>query len=572
VFVTRVLRDQEFSVWKSWMSIRRLSFALLLAASTGAVGVSRADACCLTDWLFGRTKTPYYAGYAPIQTLPLATPPIVTTNYSGNYNYAANYAAPYAANYATAYTAQPMIAPVASNGVFQAQRPVLLNNPSVYTGLPTAATAQAAYSIPITTAPGNTTLQSNYYRGAVPVGGSYMGASNAYPRTTIQSNMQTSYQNPSTTMLPTTNVAPLFPPAPAGGGGLGQFFGSMFGTNYTSSYYQAPVTYYRPVTSVDPMTGTTVTVQQPCTSDITQVQRSPYSSLFADPSAAPMIQGAPTYTTPIDNCNQPSAYGSPAYGSPAYGSPAYGASPYGQSGVSQAGAYGVSPDQFTVPIPSIAPSTASPLTGSPMQPRSQSGSDLAPLDQPRLETYRAPQQPPAAGFNNNDLYNNGSPFNSDRYLAPPVTEPTPSTTQPSTTQPSTMQPSTQDQPPKSYWQLQDADDSTAMIRPEPAPRPVMTPPSFTAAEPIRGLDSEPSPFELRDAAKASATSNFQAPPLPPASQYDPFGDSRAEVRRSRSIPVREAALVRQQPAPAEQPAPVAQPVAKPQRDSRWFAN
>lgn len=524
------------------MSIRRLSFALLLSASTGFVNVSRAGACCLTDWLFGRTTTPYYAGYAPVQTLPLSTTPIVTSNFGGNY--AANYG--YASNYATAYTAQPLIAPVTNNGVFQAQRPAFgqvtpLNNPSVYTGLPTAATAQAAYSAPITTTP----FTANY-RGALPTGGSYLGASNAYPRTTIQSNLQTSFQNPSMTTLPTTNVAPLFPPAPARGGGLGQFFGSLFGTNYTSSYYQAPVTYYRPVTSVDPMSGTTVTMQQPCTSEITQVQRSPYSSLFADQvgQPAPINYGAPTYTTPIGDCNTPT----------------YGSNVYGQTGIGQTGAFDTAPGQFTVPIPTTAPPasspyaqqgfsgattgvapTPSPLTGSPMQPRSQSSGDLAPLDPPRLETYRAPETTPAP--TGDDWYN------SDRYLAPPT--PTP----------------TQDESPKSYWQLQDADDSTAMIRPQPTPARVMTPPSFTAAEPIRALDGEPSPFEVRDAAKATpATPNFQAPPLPPASNYDPFGNSRADAAPSRPISVREAGLVRKQPAPVAKPA---KPTA---RDARWFSN
>ncbi len=583
------------------MSLRRLSFALMLSASAGFVDIPHADACCLTDWLFGRTTTPYYAGYAPLQTGPLVTTPIVTSNYGGNF------AQPYASNYATAYTSQPLLLPAQTNGVFQAQRPAFgqvqpagvlpLNNPSVYTGMPTEATVQAAYSIPTSYAASNfaspiyaspnDALVTNNYRGAVPVGGSYLGASNTYPRTTIQSNLQTSFQNPAMTTLPATNVAPLFAPAPATGGGLGQFFGSLFGTNYRSSYYQAPVTYYRPVTSVDPMSGTTVTMQQPCTSEITQVQRSPYSSLFAGPSApiqstpiqsAPIQYGTPTYTLPSD-CNQPMAYGSPS----------------GQSGVAQTGAFDTAPGQFTVPIPSTAPQMTSPyaqqgfeqqgfsganagtqpmqspLTGSPTQPRSQSNGDMTPLEQPRLETYRAPEAnfappptTPQQAAPQQTAPSSDEWYNSDRYLAPPKTEPIQPTTPDPTPKPA----------PKSFWQLQDSDDSTAMIRPESTPRPVMTPPSFTAAEPIRALDPEPSPFELRDAAKASpATSNFQAPPLPPATTYDPFGNSRADVRPTRPIPVREAALVREQSKPVAPPAPIEPSPIKPtQRDARWFTN
>lgn len=567
------------------MSTRRLSFALLLSAATGFVNVSQAGACCLTDWLFGRTTTPYYAGFAPIQTLPLSTQPIVTSNFGGNF------ANPYASNFATAYTAQPLISPVTGNGVFQAQRPAFgqaafgqarfgqaafgqatpLNNPSVFTGLPTAATAQAAYSAPIATTP----FTANF-RGAEPVGGSYLGASNTYPRTTIQTNLQTSFQNPSLTPLPTTNVTPLFPPTPARGGGLGQFFGSLFGTNYTSSYYQAPVTYYRPVTSIDPLSGTTVTVQQPCTSEITQVQRSPYSSLFAGDAVQPgqpasINFGTPIYTTPIDNCN-PQSFGTGAFGS----------TPFGQDGVAQVGGVapvGGSPGQFTVPIPATtAPQSSpfasqgfsgatggaqpgvSPLSGSPTQPRSQSGGDFSPLDQPRLETFRAAESSPNPS--SDDWYN------SDRFRATQPNDPAPTNSAPTTPPPPpTVTEPAGDSAPKSYWQLQDADDSTAMIRPEPTPARVMTPPSFTAAEPIRALDSEPSPFELRDAAKAvPATSNFQAPPLPPASNFDPFTGGRAGVTPSRSIPVREAGLVRQQPAP------IAKPAAPPQRDARWFTN
>jgi hypothetical protein len=45
--------------------------------------------------------------------------------------------------------------------------------------------------------------------------------------------------------------------------------------SYDTVWNQTPVTYYRPVTSFDPRTGTTVTSLQPCTSVQYQAQRPP---------------------------------------------------------------------------------------------------------------------------------------------------------------------------------------------------------------------------------------------------------------------------------------------------------
>ncbi len=53
------------------------------------------------------------------------------------------------------------------------------------------------------------------------------------------------------------------------------FWGRWFGRGYRTSSYRVPVTYYRPVLTTDPTTGQQVVVQQPCTSFITQQQRTP---------------------------------------------------------------------------------------------------------------------------------------------------------------------------------------------------------------------------------------------------------------------------------------------------------
>ncbi|TWU47908.1 hypothetical protein [Rubripirellula reticaptiva] len=570
------------------MSTRRLSIALLVLGITGAAASDSASACCLTDWLFGRTATPYSAGYAPYGAsyTPIGSPQILTTPI-GSTPYSAGYAPNYPANYASGYTALPLTPPAYSSGVFQAQRPAYYDNPSVYTGLPTAANAQAAYSVPIT---------SNY-RGGMAASAGNIGAANTYPNSAYSSGMpiNSSYASPYSanyqsaapaSMLPTTQVTPLFPPQQQPvRSGLSRFFGSIFGTNYNSSYYRAPVTYYRPVTSVDPMLGTTVTVQRPCTSTITQVQRTPYSSMLA-------TQPAPIYGQPSSDCQtQPGMYGPSGYSQ---------VNPYGQQaigGVGQASAIGTSPSQFTVPIPSTAPSlpsdygygnsnqpTVSPLTGSPSDPRPQSGAgDLAPIDQPRLDSYQRSETSSRQDYDSD--YAPAPPsYSAPSYSAPNYLDPQPSAAPtPTETQP-------REAAPKSYWQLQDADDSTAMIRAETQPRATataprfsaprdpasLTLPSFTAAEPIRAPGNEPSPFESLDATRSGVSrANFEAPPLPPARSYPPADANSASSRSKwQGTPAREVALVRNETTRNEnavRPAAAApKPKAEPKRDSRWF--
>ncbi len=321
-----------------------------------------------------------------------------------------------------------------------------------------------------------------------------------------------------------------------------------------------------------------MTVQQPCTSSITQVQRTPYSSLLGN-------QPAPVYAQPSD-CQtplgppqlgqaQPSLYGQSGYAQPSpYVQPSY--APGGN--VSQAGAIGnsptayrASPDGFTVPIPSTAPMT-SPLTGLPSAPRPQSGvGDSAPLQQPRLESFRTET---SSRLEDQPQYNDPS-----EPIAPEQTETKP-----------------REAAPKSFWQLQEADDSTAMIRREsqtqqpvslpPPPtstRPrdpiSLTAPSFTAAEPIHAPEVagaggyEPSPFENRDTEnRGISRANFEAPPLPPAHQPSATDVNSASSRSSWSgTPAREVALVRGE-MPLNQAPSRSKPQPKPQpaRDARWF--
>ena len=520
----------------------RRSIALLTIA-INTCSWSPASACCLTDWLFGRTPSPYVVGFAPYGYAP---------GYSAGY---APVAAPYAANYPVATTTsvlQPSwgtAPPVQANGVYQAQRPTYYDNPSVYTGMPVA-TPYAAARVPF----------GGVYRGSTADTSSYFGAANQYPNTYTSGGYVASYgaaQVPVATSpsvapglplsvttptgapayaLPATPVQPLFEPTAPQPGGLARFFGSMFGTSYRSSYYRAPITYYRPATSIDPVSGTTVTVQQPCTSYAQQLQRTPYSSLQG-PST--------TYAQPAPGCSAP-VYGGSYSAAPAPSPYAAAPGSYGTPGTSEIGqASAIQPvdqGQFTVPIPStIAPSSSSggyydqghygpntaPLTGAPnglpsTQPYSAPAqSDATPLNQPELRN-----RPPASqnGYTPEppQLDNNGP-------AAPKV---------------------------KSYWELQDADDSTAMIRTETNRSP---------ATPIHAPDDYVSPLKRPSESTITPVlrQSLEVPPLPPRTFESAEKSSGGHWV---GAPVREASITRQ---PSYRPLPVQSVPAPIKRDTTW---
>ncbi len=248
---------------------RRTLYALVACVTS----TTPASACCLTDWLYGRQ--PAYAVAPAVPVTPGYAAACPTAPYTAGYTpYTAGYA-PYTAGYTPVVTAAPnsSVLPLAGSSIYaqpsSVQQPayaaVPLNNPSVYSDLPI----------------------TSGYRGAVPAGGAPYGIGNVYPNnyasaspsvittpaTTYQANYGSSVQLPVTT----TYAAP-----PRGG--LARFFDSLLGTGYRTSYYSAPVTYYRPATTVDPVTGTTVTIQQSCASTVEQVQRTPYTTF--EPAAS----------------------------------------------------------------------------------------------------------------------------------------------------------------------------------------------------------------------------------------------------------------------------------------------
>lgn len=310
-------------------SKRRNLLALLATAVASATGGTvDASACCLTDWLYGRQ--PAYA-VAPVPVIDGTAP------HAAGYPYTAGYT-PYTASVAGVHTAgyTPLLTTGAAS-TYSVQRPaygaVPLNNPSVYTGMPV----------------------TSGYRGLATPGNSFYGTGNMYPNTYGTAAPAVTSMRPD---LASPAVAPV---ATADGfatpirSGLSRFFNSLLGTGYRTSYYTAPITYYRPATTVDPVTGTTVTVQQPCTSTVQQIQRTPYATL--EPHAANNTYPANT----LQPCSGTECGSDPSM------------------------VYGAGPISSTI-SPSTIPSTVNPYGASGYDPNGGSsvGGDYQPMSPPAL--------------------------------------------------------------------------------------------------------------------------------------------------------------------------------------------
>ncbi len=578
----------------SRLSAKRRFLASSLA-SVIAVGCATnegsANAGQLCDWLFGRTSPTYAAGY------PYAAGyvPITTTNapYTAGYApYGPTYAvgSSYSAGYAGTASAVQMpaygvtqVGSLSSVGVY--------NNPSVYTGQPVLA-GQPYGAVPLATAlrpalnsnpfssfsPSASVPLTSTLRGNETPSGSFYGVGNAYPNTYGTPNYQANYApvvgvsgGPATT-LPSTSTVPLFPNAPAPQqGGLARFFGSLFGTNYNSSYYRAPITYYRPVTSIDPVTGTTVTVQQPCDSYVQQLQRTPYSSLFAQ---SPMPAYAPSTIAP--SCSSPTC-NAPGYNVSPYGQslvPLQGGS-YGPSNVAPVSGYGASNDSSVVPIPTIqspgygygassgydaTPSYAptpsyeavpnyapAPSYSPSVSPLTGGNGDQSSVQQPRLESAR-PSTTDDSYDAERDLYYRSrvSPsFEAPSLEAPSLDAPSlsaPSLEAPQQNELSWQRESTYQVESPQSAQAQDDFTKTnhaTSLRPIPAPdsyraqdtrnwsldtpSPVLTERPSTSA--VRQPDTD---WNTSTQTSTNRTFTLEAPPLPPAT-IPPSNDYRNEL-------------------------------------------
>lgn len=239
-----------------------------MGSPTGiSIGLTDASACGLTDRLYGRQ--------------PIVVAPIPITNgtsipYTATYApYGSSYA-PYASSYSGGslpYTAgyTPLISTPFPSGIYSAaptysvQQPaygaVPLDNPSVYTGLPV----------------------TSGYRGLATPGNTFYGTGNIYPDNYASAS-------PTVTAMRPTYADPGFQTPIRSG--LARFFDSLLGTGYRTSYYTAPITYYRPATTIDPYSGTTITTQQACASSVQQLQRTPYATFEPTYGAPSFVPGA----------------------------------------------------------------------------------------------------------------------------------------------------------------------------------------------------------------------------------------------------------------------------------------
>ncbi len=160
--------------------------------------------------------------------------------------------------------------------------PAPINNPSVLTGMP----------VNIGSVPTGNTVAAYY--GAVPAPQASYNAAAAYQM-----------QLPATPVAQAAYYAPQAP-ASSGCGLLGHIFGNRYQTNYNN----VPTTVYRPVQQLNPTTGQTVIVQQPCTTTTQQVQRTPYTSLqpaqpaTVAPALRPTTASRPVVTSRHVTCRQ----------------------------------------------------------------------------------------------------------------------------------------------------------------------------------------------------------------------------------------------------------------------------
>ncbi|MEM6777779.1 MAG: hypothetical protein AAF670_08985 [Planctomycetota bacterium] len=339
---------------------------MVLASAALSAVPSTVDACCLTDWLYGRSPTyaaaasaPYTVGYAPATTvLPLPG----STTVSSGYTPLLGTGGVTAARPALPLAGQSIYSPAPA---YSLQRPaygaVPLDNPSVYTGRP---------------------VVSNY-RGLATTSNPYYGTGNIYPSTGLP---PVAAMRPA--LAPTAAVTPQPSFATPIRTGLSRFFSSLLGTGYRSAYYTAPVTYYRPATAIDPLSGTTVTMQQPCTSTVQQLQRTPFSTLM--PAGGATVAQPGCSTLPI-----PSSYGGYAPSSLGGVAPSMGSASMGDLqplSPPSLPSTTVSPSASFYPSDSnvlSAPSTSHPQSNlAPLTGEIRSPSDVAPMAAPQLESAR----------------------------------------------------------------------------------------------------------------------------------------------------------------------------------------
>ncbi|MEM9365979.1 MAG: hypothetical protein AAGD07_08270 [Planctomycetota bacterium] len=585
-----------------------------------------AEACWLTDWLYGRRQAvpitgsvPYAAGYAPYGYVP------------GN---VLQPAPTYAAGYTPLLT-QPAALP--TTGTWSTR-----DNPSVYTGRPVLPPTVTGYRglpsvVGVPVANGTPAPALSGYRGLATTGGDFYGTGNVYPNDA--SAPYAAGYAPSPVVNPVVAPEPRF--ATPIRSGLARFFGALWGTNYRSSYYSAPITYYRPVNQIDPVTGTTVTIQQGCQSTVQQLQRTPLTSWSAANNGVLPASGAACGTgagcstiAPVSGYSQlatpsttidplgggvttipstiPSVGGQPIYGG-SVSQPLTGGSTWAPTGS------GVAPATDLQPVrpPTLSPNAAQPsaLQPSPLVGGSQSqrldlsqdrnspygdqafgygnGANLEPsysqgLDDSSLQTLGRDTGGADAGIGL-EAPENGSGVYRSPYEDPQSLRDLTSPFDPSSTRQNSVRNSadrlTQYTTPMSRQTGPGRDDETpphpawSSVKPIPAPR------GYRSAFEAANVDSVPAPSR-----SAPHDSAFRAPSLLPALprpdampyRFDAAAEPAATFQapsasQSIRVPVREASVLgdrdrlpRQSP-PREPVRPSQPEPQRPVRESGWYS-
>lgn len=285
----------------------------LLAAFIVGGGAVQTKAGCF-DWLCGKTTTPnlpYAVGYAPPTTITPLGPPVAVgaPMYSAPFGVApvAGFAQPgnttggvYTANFGAWNTPSALQMPAYGTV------PQPINNPSVLSGMPVnPSLGQAPVSM----------FRTTINPAIVAPQGTL-----ATPQTAF--NAQAAFQAqtphgaaaiPQTAIAPGVMAQPMYAPAP--GATSGGWFGKVWGNNYQTNYNNVPTTVFRPVQQIDPATGQTVIVQQPCVTNTQQVQRAPFTGLQPAPAQQPYY-GEPTCGSEPPRYQAPNQFGAaPALGS-----------------------------------------------------------------------------------------------------------------------------------------------------------------------------------------------------------------------------------------------------------------
>jgi len=362
------------------MNSRRALLAVLIAG-----GQSLPVSAGCFDWLFGckttPQPTPFAVGVMPQTTItPLGPPvpvgqPFITTPQTSM-----GFVQPMGGAVAQFPVAGSQPYATAFSGNFVS--PMVVNNPSVLSGMPVNPNAPQVSAFRGMAQPMQTAPVTNTWWGATAPQTSFNAAA-AY-------NAPAAAPVASGTWTHPMQVSPTQPPETSNG-----WFGMKQGNSYQTTYNNVPTTVYRPVQQIDPATGQMVIVQQPCQTTTQQVQRTPTSTLQHVPTTPPAspysaepgcgnefpgYPGGVTYPTqPAPQANYqgstsyPGAAGS--YDADGYGSgvsqatsvqpPAagYGANGYGTNG------YGT--NGYNSQIPSTAPQ---PLSGTYSDGYSGSGS------------------------------------------------------------------------------------------------------------------------------------------------------------------------------------------------------